>query len=491
MTETPTTDTAKNTDAAETSTVRLITTPADPGEGADPALAAAPAHARARAYGPLALGLTEPAAPGFVRLSLGDAVTSAPTTAGDAAPATGGPATSPVIALPAWPDGATPSILDEYGTAPVPVERSGETRRVLAACLRACWSDLSAEPWPGVPASVADVLACYRALIGRGDDMTRSRAVGALRRLADTGWIIRSGDVVRLGPRCATWPPESHSVLRELVRRLPGPQAAEGPVTLPLDASAPLDQPTPSETPAASSDAAHSGHGEPAAAPVDVRPGGAGRDETASDLDKLLSPYDERRRAELVAAFMAVEHAAEPVHEARFAALRDPALRRTLAEMLARRGRTLIQRRDTWTSGYDDDVAARVAGAPGAGTRPGLSEGERAVLTLVLVHSVAIPRADGLLSEDTWLSPYPVAVEELRRRTLLPIGELESALRTLRQAGLLTQVKAVSEEAPGGYVPGPQFHRLTAAARRRLQEELILAAGPQTPLATAIRARRA
>jgi hypothetical protein len=39
-------------------------------------------------------------------------------------------------------------------------------------------------------------------------------------------------------------------------------------------------------------------------------------------------------------------------------------------------------------------------------------------------------------------------------------------------------------------VPGPQFHRLTPAARRRLQEELILAAGPDSPLAAAIRARR-
>ena len=41
------------------------------------------------------------------------------------------------------------------------------------------------------------------------------------------------------------------------------------------------------------------------------------------------------------------------------------------------------------------------------------------------------------------------------------------------------------------YLPGPQFHRLTQAARRRLQEELILAAGPDTPLAAAIRRRRA
>ncbi|MBC6461083.1 hypothetical protein HKK72_24865 [Actinomadura sp. HBU206391] len=39
-------------------------------------------------------------------------------------------------------------------------------------------------------------------------------------------------------------------------------------------------------------------------------------------------------------------------------------------------------------------------------------------------------------------------------------------------------------------MPGPQFQRLTDTARRRLQEELILAAGPDSPLAAAVRARR-
>ncbi|NUT41590.1 MAG: hypothetical protein HOV86_16540 [Thermoactinospora sp.] len=192
----------------------------------------------------------------------------------------------------------------------------------------------------------------------------------------------------------------------------------------------------------------------------------------------MLDSYDERSRAELVAAFMAVENAAEPVQEARFAALRDPALRKALSDMLARRGRVLIPHRERWTTGYDDRWNASTLG-----------ESERAVLTLVLVHSVAIPRAEGVLPEDTWLSPHPTPAEELRRHTQVPIGELESALRTLRHAGLLATVK--SGEEAGGYVPGPQFHRLTPAARRRLQEELILAAGPQTPLAAAVRARRA
>ncbi|WP_019631562.1 hypothetical protein [Actinomadura atramentaria] len=199
----------------------------------------------------------------------------------------------------------------------------------------------------------------------------------------------------------------------------------------------------------------------------------------------LLDAYDERRRAELVAAYMAVEHAAAPVPEVRFPALREPALRRTVAAMLALSGRTLIRYGREWTSGYHDDVAAELAADPACAPPPQ----DRAVLTLVLVHAVAIPRAAGLLDEDTWLSPYPAAADELRRRSQLPVGELEAALRRLRTAGLVTQVKAGADDA-GGYVPGPQFHRLTPGARRRLQEELILAAGPDSPLAAAIRARR-
>nr|BFE81097.1 hypothetical protein GCM10020093_036980 [Planobispora longispora] len=319
---------------------------------------------------------------------------------------------------------------------------------MLAAALKCCWSDLTADPWPGAPAPVDDVLAAYRALIGRGDDLMRNWAVGALRRLHDSAWLVVGDGLVRLGPRCASWPAESHAQLRELVRRLPAPGAE--------------------------------------AAGLDVLPT-AGAAGTAASVtvpeavdDDVLGPLDERRRAEVVAAFMAVEHAAEPVHEARFPALRDPALRRVLAELLQRRGRVLVPGREVWTSGYADDVAAE------AGTAPG--EAERAVLTLVLIHSVAIPRAEGVLPADSWSSPFPTQVEELRRHTMMPIGELEAALRALRHAGLLTQVKA-GEEA-GGYVPGPQFHRLTGRARRRLQEELILAAGPNTPLAAAVRAKR-
>ncbi|WP_260477716.1 hypothetical protein [Nonomuraea sp. WAC 01424] len=427
------------------------------------------AHARARSGGPLRLGAGVPAPAGMTRLTRPDSTGQA---------------------LPVWPDGVTPSLLEEYQVAAVPVERAGETRRVLAATLKCCWRDLSVDPWPGDPAPVELVLDTYRALIGRTDDLMRNWARGALRRLHDSAWIVLDDGVVTLGPRCALWPVESHAQLQELVRRLPEPERPELTVV---------------------------GDADIVAAAVLPLPGAGGRAELGvAEFDDLLGAYDERRRAELVAAYMVVEHAAEPVAEGRFAALRDPALRHTLGEMLARRGRVLIQLRERWTSGYDDahtlDLTrppvpapavvsvpeeeavpasgqeAAAVGEPAVVARAGLGVSERAVLTLVLVHSVAIPRAEGLLPEDSWLSPHPAPVEELRRHTQVPIGELESALRTLRHAGLLAQVKA-GEEA-GGYVPGPQFHRLTPAARRRLQEELILAAGPHTPLAAAVRARR-
>ncbi|MCA2220507.1 hypothetical protein [Nonomuraea aurantiaca] len=483
------------------------------------------AHVRARSGGPLRLGAGVAAPAGMLRLTRPDSTGQA---------------------LPVWPDAATPSLLDEYQVSPVPVERSGETRRVLAATLKCCWSDLSVDPWPGTPAPAELILDTYRALIGRADDLMRNWAIGALRRLHDSAWIVMSDGVVSLGPRCALWPVESHAQLKELVRRIPTPEqrdltvvadadivaaatqvphglqepptaeqpsAAQGPLVV-QQPSAVEGPPTAQQPPEVQATPAAQGPlvvqppspeaQEPPSAqqPSEARVRAqnpttatavAGRVEGgAAEFDELLSGYDERRRAELVAAFMAVEHGAEPVLEARFGGLRDPALRHTLAEMLARRGRTLIQHRERWTSGYDDayrtDPAPPTTPGAGAPAATGLGESERAVLTLVLVHSVAIPRAEGLLPDDTWLSPHPTPVDELRRHTQLPIGELEAALRVLRHAGLLTQVKA-GEEA-GGYAPGPQFHRLTPAARRRLQEELILAAGPHSPLATAVRARR-
>ncbi|WP_202637886.1 hypothetical protein [Bailinhaonella thermotolerans] len=160
------------------------------------------AWARARALGPLPLTPGVPGAPdGMVRLERDGRA----------------------WALPLPPDGATPGLLEEYQIAGVPVERSGETRRVLAACLKCCWRDLQADPWPGEPAPVEDVLSVYQHMIGRSDDMHRNWALGALRRLCDSAWLEQADGMVRLGPRVAAWTPESHHQLRDLCRRLPSP----------------------------------------------------------------------------------------------------------------------------------------------------------------------------------------------------------------------------------------------------------------------------
>ena len=220
-------------------------------------------------------------------------------------------------------------------------------------------------------------------------------------------------------------------------------------------------------------------------------------------FDPVLADLSERHRDEILAAFAAVENSPNPVPEAVAPGLRDATLRRSVEEMLNLIGRTLVRAGPArWTSGYRDDIAARLT----AGGGNGLPVTDRAVLTLVLIHAVAIPRTEGTLSGDSWVDGTPAPVEELQRRTQLPRGELRQSLSRLRAAGLVRVVPARPRpgHAGGGhagglgsgllgtaYLPGPQFHRLTETARRRLQEELILAAGPDTPLAAAIRRRRA
>ncbi|MGH3712041.1 MAG: hypothetical protein ACRDT4_01030 [Micromonosporaceae bacterium] len=203
--------------------------------------------------------------------------------------------------------------------------------------------------------------------------------------------------------------------------------------------------------------------------------------------EDLLSALSERNRDELIAAWAAVEYARVPVDEAGFAALRDPAARQVLDNVLRRTGRTLVRVDGRhWTSGFRDDTrAALVLRSWGV-----LSTYERAVLTVILVHSVAIPRAEGQLVEDSWVSARPTSVAELKEHTQLARGRLSDALQRLRAADLIRQVKGPKGSTGAAYAPGPQFHRLTADARRVLQEELILAAGPGTPLASAIKAAR-
>lgn len=207
-------------------------------------------------------------------------------------------------------------------------------------------------------------------------------------------------------------------------------------------------------------------------------------------FEPVLAELSERGREEVLAAFAAVEHSPQPVAEAGLAGLRDVTLRHHLERSLHAVGRTLVAvDAGTWTSGYRDDIATELTTD---GWHP-LSETDRAVLVLVLIHSVAIPRSQGVLSGDSWVSAEPTPVEELLRFTQLARGEVRTGLARLRAAGLIQLAPTRGRRASGGaaYLPGPQLNRLTPRVRRGLQEELILAAAPDSPLAAAVRARRA
>lgn len=171
------------------------------------------ARARARVLGGPSVSASDPVPPGTVAAADG----------------------ARVWVLPEWPDGATPALLEEYDTAPMPLDRAGQARRVLAAALRCCWTRLDDAPWPGSPSTVADVLEVYAGMTRGDTDLARRWATGELRRLSDTGWLLldESSGAVRPGPRVALWPEGSLASLRDLLRRLPEPgprpDAGEGP----------------------------------------------------------------------------------------------------------------------------------------------------------------------------------------------------------------------------------------------------------------------
>lgn len=207
-------------------------------------------------------------------------------------------------------------------------------------------------------------------------------------------------------------------------------------------------------------------------------------------FEPVLGELSERNREEVLAAYAAVEHSPHPVYEAQLPGLRDATLRHHLERLLHKTGRTLVAvGSGQWTSGYRDDVADELTLE---GWHP-LSDIDRAVLVLVLIHSVAIPRSQGVLSGDTWVSARPTPAEELFRYAQPQRIGVRAALARLRAAGLVQIAPARGKRSSAGpaYLPGPQLNRLTPVKRRRLQEELILAAAPESPLAAAIRARRA
>lgn len=191
-----------------------------------------------------------------------------------------------------------------------------------------------------------------------------------------------------------------------------------------------------------------------------------------------LADLPPARQADVLAALAAVETADEPVRPGAFRALLDPSLTGTLRRCLAEAGRVLLRVGDGWLSGYDDTVAARLA-ADGTGV---LREDDRAVLVLVLLHTVAIPRARGR-SGSGWADAEPTTKDELYR-SKVPRKTVDASVGRLRDAGVLAY------GARRGIVPGPQFDRLTERASASLWEELVLVADPGGVLAQVIRRRR-
>lgn len=190
----------------------------------------------------------------------------------------------------------------------------------------------------------------------------------------------------------------------------------------------------------------------------------------------------EVQREQVRAAVVAVETAEEPVVAANFPALADPALRAVAASELQAAGRTLIECDEgTWISGYPDEIADRLV-SEGLGV---LKSIDRAVLALVLLHTVAIPRARGRIHADDWTQAEPVSEEEVTRNRDLSATDVHLALRRLRAAGV------VRPGHRGAIEPGPQFRRLSRSRSNRIWEELLVLAQPQGPLARLIRQRRA
>jgi hypothetical protein len=132
------------------------------------------------------------------------------------------------------PESAGPAVLQEYGLPALSMTDSRGTLRVLAACLRCCWTDPGADIWPGRVAGVEEIAVVFTRLVPGRDPLTRHRTlVAGLRRLAAAGWLLfdETGAAVRVGPKVASWTTLELSTLRELWRMVPAgerPAAGQG-----------------------------------------------------------------------------------------------------------------------------------------------------------------------------------------------------------------------------------------------------------------------
>jgi len=276
----------------------------------------------------------------------------------------GGNATKTVLVL-GWAEGAAPDP-GHHPSAP-PRQLAPVQLLTWATCLAAAWPRAEDDPYPGRPFHREDVLRACIAMGAHGPTV-----VAALRVLSQAGLVRFTGPVGTLGPTAAAFPGDTWSVLRRMHERLP---------------HAALRQQDPSDAPGGADFAAGARRiPGPPAGPVGIS-------------ETLVR-----------AAVTALENAQGPVTRADLGMLADPAIRRAVENALATCGRILILTPEgSWTTGYPDHVAAALAREQ-VGT---IGQEQRAVLALVLLRAVAIPRAQGRLDEAWTSSGHPVTLDEL------------------------------------------------------------------------------
>ncbi len=161
--------------------------------------------------------------------------------------------------------------------------------------------------------------------------------------------------------------------------------------------------------------------------------------------------------------------------------LAHPDLRPIIDAQLDAVGRVVVEHRDAdgevegYSSGYADDIAVQLA-AEGLGLLQPL---DRAIVALVLLRCVAMPASRGR-APQRWSAAAPVKLARLHDNRALGNTAITEAVNRLHDLHILVNGRAA------GIRPGSAFDRLTAAQRRRIEEDLFILAAPADPVAAAI-----